>query len=75
MFKRVWMQDSPLRRWAIFETLVLAVVLGFLLATEVSRITFYLTVLAWALATAPITQIYVDKFLSWERERAQEPEF
>ena len=74
MFKRVWMQDSPLRRWAIFETLALAGFLGFLFVLEVSPTTFYLAVLGWTLATAPITRIYVDKLLRWERERSPDPD-
>ena len=55
------MQDSPLRRWAITETVVFAVFAAVMVAVHVSLTTFYLAVLGFALAAAPISSHFIQK--------------
>lgn len=65
MFRRVWGQDSPLRRWAIFETIVAGVVCTVMVAMHVSVTTLYLTGLGIAVAGGLGTSYFIQKDPRW----------
>ena len=65
MFKQVWGQDSPLRRWAIFETVVIAVVGSVTIALHGSTAPLYVTALVLLLVGSPITSYLIRKDPRW----------